>query len=233
MTPQKAVILVPVADRIAPPCEEALRGLESQGYLVRRFHGYRSLDLVRNQMASDALADGFDELIWIDPHIAFELSAIERLRSHQLPLVCGVYPVGRQHELSCQLPPEIKELSFGTTGGLQEVIYTQLGFAYTHRVVYDRIHADLKLPVCKQPYGRALVPFFAPSAVQDGQTKDWVYLSEDYSFCQRCRRVNSPIMIDTSIRLWVEAGAFLSWEEIGQPRERYESLTLDFGKEGS
>jgi hypothetical protein len=41
-------------------------------------------------MASDALAQGFDELMWIDSDGVFDPDDVDKLRQHDLPLVCGI-----------------------------------------------------------------------------------------------------------------------------------------------
>src|SRR5205823_4356169 len=83
--PKQCVVLVPVGYRVEPPCEEGLRKLEDRGYVVRRVYGYSAVDVARNQMASDALADGFEELMWIDADIVFDPDDVETLRAHGLP----------------------------------------------------------------------------------------------------------------------------------------------------
>ena len=83
-TPSDCVVLVPVGSSIDPGCEAALRELETRGYPVWRVRDYSAVDAARNQMASDALGQGFAELMWIDSDIVFEPDAVERLRSHNL-----------------------------------------------------------------------------------------------------------------------------------------------------
>ena len=57
---------------IHPPCEDALRELERRGYEVRRVGGYAAIDQARNQLATDALLDGFEETMWIDADLGFD-----------------------------------------------------------------------------------------------------------------------------------------------------------------
>jgi len=85
------VVLVPVQSAIEPACEAALVALERRGYAVRRVRGYAAIDQGRNQMATDALRDGFEETMWIDSDIAFDPNDIERLRAHRLPIVSAIY----------------------------------------------------------------------------------------------------------------------------------------------
>src|SRR5262245_57019935 len=57
-----------------------------------KWYGGSQIDTVRNRLASEALAEGFEELMWIDADIAFHPASVERLRAHGLPIVCGLYP---------------------------------------------------------------------------------------------------------------------------------------------
>ena len=90
LDPRKCAVLVPFTGTIHPECEAGLKALECQGYQVRRVPGYAAIDQARNQMATDALRDGFDETMWIDSDIVFDPEAVDQLRSHDLPLVCGI-----------------------------------------------------------------------------------------------------------------------------------------------
>ena len=79
MNSNRCVILVPFATYIAPGCERGLIELQRRGYEVWRIGGYAAIDQGRNQMATDALAAGFQETFWIDSDIEFHPDAIERL----------------------------------------------------------------------------------------------------------------------------------------------------------
>ena len=95
------VVLVPVGHRIEPGCEAGLRELEAQGYEVRRVYGHSAIDGARCQMATDALADGFDELLWIDSDIEFAADDVARLRAYGEPVVCGLYAKKGWREFAC------------------------------------------------------------------------------------------------------------------------------------
>ena len=62
-------MLVPFSTFIHQECEDALKELERRGYPVRRVGGYAAIDQGRNQMATDALLDGFEETLWIDSDV--------------------------------------------------------------------------------------------------------------------------------------------------------------------
>ena len=79
--PAKCVILVPANYGIEPECERALGQLERMGYPVWRVPGFAAIDQCRNQLATDVLARGFQELMWIDADTAFPPDAVDRLRA--------------------------------------------------------------------------------------------------------------------------------------------------------
>jgi hypothetical protein len=87
----QCVILVPANSGIEPACDHALRQLERLGYPVWRVPGFSQIDTARSQIATDAVARGFEELMWIDSDTEFSPAAVERLRSHNLPIVSGLY----------------------------------------------------------------------------------------------------------------------------------------------
>lgn len=177
-----------------------------------------------NTFATDALAQGFDELLWIDSDVVFQADDIEKLRGHGLPIVCGIYAKKSRREFACAFLPDTKEVRFGKHGGLTELRYAGFGFIYTRREVYETIQARLKLPVCNQRFGSLLVPYFAPFVVQDGAGA-W-YLSEDYGFCERARQSGFRIMADTSIRLWHVGNYRFGWEDAGSDKERFADYTF-------
>jgi hypothetical protein len=96
------VILVPVGSTIEPRCEAALAALERRGYAVRRVLGYSAIDFGRSTMASEALADGLDELMWIDSDIVFQPDDVETLRGRGVPLECGIYAKKSLPASSCR-----------------------------------------------------------------------------------------------------------------------------------
>ncbi|MBY0525809.1 MAG: hypothetical protein K2R98_20620 [Gemmataceae bacterium] len=62
----RCIILVPIHHNVEPHCELALRQLETNGYTVRRYYGQAAVDQARNRLATDAVNEGFEELMWID-----------------------------------------------------------------------------------------------------------------------------------------------------------------------
>lgn len=229
MDPRRCVVIVPFGSMIIPPCERALQDLERRGYVVRRVGGYAAIDQGRNQMATDALLDGFTETMWIDSDIDFSPDSIDRLRSHNLPIVAGVYPQKGRRALASHAMPGMPRMVFGRDGGLTEMLYVGAGFLHVRREVYLTIQEKLNLPMCNERFKTEspVLPFFHPMVYpcDDGH---W-YLAEDYAFCERARQCGYKIMADTTIRLWHVGTRAYGWEDAGRELERYDTFTLNFG----
>ena len=198
-------------------CEDGLRELERRGYPVWRYRGYSAVDAVRNQVASDALAAGFAEFMWIDADVVFSPDDVDRLRAHNLPFTCGVYPKKGPREFACEFLPGTTAVRFGTSGGPTEVRYCGFGFTHTRKDVFVALHQRLSLPVCNNRFGTPLVPFFQPMVVPDPGGA-WS-LSEDYAFCERARRCGFSVLADTSVRLWHVGSYRYGWEDAGGAKE--------------
>jgi hypothetical protein len=219
---KKCVILVPIAQDIEPDCDRALRELERRGYPVVRARGSSQVDMFRSQIASDFHREGYEETVWIDSDIGFSPDDVEKLRSHETPIVCGLYARRNLHALAAKCLPGTSTITLGTAGGLTEIMYAGAGFLYVQRQVYDALAKTL--PVCNASTGKPLVPYFLPLLSQmDG---DLFYLSEDYSFCERARQAGFKIMADTTIRLWHIGPYRFGWEEAAYPRQRHDSFVF-------
>jgi hypothetical protein len=230
------VILVPALAQPTPKCEEGLRELERRGYPIRRVRGFSAIDQGRNQMASDALHDGFAETMWIDTDIGFTADSVDRLRFLDLPIAAGLYPQPGARSLACKLLPETDELVFGEKGGLVEVLYVAAGFLHVRRATYVAIRDKLALPLCNTRFGRGVWPFFQPLAAEEemvtivasanDSTARQVrhrYLTDDYAFCHRARQAGFNIMADTTIRLWRTGSYGFGWEDAGSDPERFDT----------
>ena len=228
--PSTCVILVPVGGAIDSGCDDALRELERRGYPVWRVRGYSAIDAARNQMATDALAEGFEELMWIDADVAFDPNDVDRLRAHNLPFTCGLYPKKGPRQFACEFLPGTASVPFGKSGGLVEVRYCGFGFTYTRREVFDAVRKKLNLPECNQRFALPLVPYFEPMSVPEGDGR-WS-LSEDYAFCERARQAGFGAVADTRIRLWHIGTYRYGWEDAGNTKDRYADYTFHLPKPG-
>lgn len=224
---EKCVILMPVSSTTEWATDHSLIQLMSNGYGVQKIFGCANVDIARSQLASLALDNGYEELFWIDSDIAFSVEDFEKLRSHDLPLVCGLYPKKlKEGGLAAILNEDTHELSFGETGGLVEIKWAGTGFLYTKRQVYDDIREKLNLPKCRVGLETVVYPYFMPFTIPAGNGSDeHLYLGDDTSFCERARQCGYRVYADTTIRLDHIGKYRYSWEDIGGTRERYNSLS--------
>jgi hypothetical protein len=193
------------------------------GYAVWRKWGYSDISRGRSEMATEALAEGFDELMWIDADTEFHPEAVKLLRSQQLPIVGGICAIKNEQRLACTTLEADSEIIFGERGGLKELLFVGSGFLFTRREVYDRIRAAFDLPVCIGGK-HGLIPFFHPMVIQQPGTGRHQYLSEGYSFCERARQCGFKIMADTRIRLGHIGKKSYFWEEAGSKVVRYKTF---------
>jgi hypothetical protein len=225
MDNSRCVVLVPVGHYLEPHCDLALRQLEALGYPVRRVYGFAQVDLARSRMATDAVAEGYDELMWVDSDMAFEPQSVTKLRAHGQPIVAGLYPKKVEKRLTSQLLPGTDRLTMGEGGGLIEIQYAATGFLYTRRQVYLDIQQRLSLPACALANGRTVVPYFLPMVLARGERH--LYLGEDYAFCERARQCGYRVHADTSIRLQHIGMYGYGWEDLHGGLPRQPSCTLE------
>jgi hypothetical protein len=64
-------------------------------------------------MGSDALAQGYDELMWIDSGMGFRVEDVERLRSHPHACDAALCPLKGVRRLAAAFLPETREIRFG------------------------------------------------------------------------------------------------------------------------
>lgn len=214
------VALVPVANVLEPECEASLQKLRGRGIKVRIFRGASAIDQARSMMATDALRDGFTELLWVDSDIAFELEDVDRLLAHQQPFVCGIYPKKGTKSLACHVLPETRELVFGEEGGLTEILYAAGGFALVRSSVYERMREQLSLPACNAQFGKSFTPYYLP-LVKETSDGAW-YLAEDFAFSERARQAGFTVHADTRIRLRHIGRYAYQWEDAGAEPKRHD-----------
>lgn len=220
----RCIVIVPVRTHVEEECAAGLAELQGRGYHIRQVVGQTAIDYARSKLASDALDSGYEEIMWIDSDVGFAAADVELLRSHQLPVVSGIYPQKGHRALASHLLPDTDRLVFGVGGGLVEILYAAGGFLLTHRRVYEAIREHEQLPYCNARFGGGFTPYFWPMVVPDG-AGSW-YLAEDFAFSERARRAGFAVMADTRIRLQHVGRIAYMWEDAGSDRPRYASYTF-------
>ena len=225
-SPRRCVVLVPYLTHVEPVCDDGLRELERRGLEVRRYSSTAAIDRSRCEIATKALRDGFDELMWIDSDIKFDPDSVERLRAYDLPIVGGIYAKKGVQDLAVYFEAGTTELTMGEGGALVDVRYVGTGFLCTQRIVYDDIQRTFSLPACNTRFNSPAVPYFLPMVIADAP--GYWYLGEDYAFCERARQAGHKIVVDTAIRLGHVGQYAYGWEDAGQAMPRVASATFTF-----
>ena len=206
------VILVPYRRFIEPACETGLRELERRGYAVRRVPVDAGIDLARSEATTEALGEGFDELMWVDPDLEFDPEAVDHLRSLERPLACGIYPRRRPEGLVWNVAGEAATMACGPLSSPIEVAYADAGFLFTWREVYLAIQQRQERSPCPRHTGGPFFPFFLPLIVPEEEGPR--YLTEGFSFCVRARRCGFSIVADPRIRPRPIFPLATGWEDI-------------------
>ena len=220
----RAIVLVPHLEGIRWECEEGLLRLEREGVRVVRRAGCSAIDSARNEMASDALHDGAEAILFIDADIGFSPTDALRLLARPESVVAGVYAKKSRRELASRFAGEITEVVFGiAAAGLYPLKYAAAGFLRIRCDVLRLLIERLSLPLCNTKWGRGSWPFFQPMIVDD-EGDGPHYLGEDWAFSHRLRQVGITPMADTSIRLWHYGHHPFGWEDAGLDSPRYDSF---------
>lgn len=226
----RSIVLVPFHSYIEPDVDVCLKQLDRlRPGLVKTFKGSSAIDLTRCLCASKALADGFDQLLFVDADVMFDPVDAVRLLCLSDPVVAGVYASKKMGNgrLNVHFDPAIGKVHFGPKADrLYPALKVGAGFLRIKTDVLDRMRAQLQLPLCRmaEDYGW---PFFMPFHGPEGGEQR--YYAEDYAFCKRLEACGIPLMIDTSFRLYHIGGYAYGWEEARGffvPRER--DVDLDF-----
>lgn len=194
-------VLVPFMDSILHPVEDALRALERSGIRVVRRAGSSAIDYVRSEMASQALAEGREAVLFVDSDVLFNPADAIRLLLRPEPIVAGVYAQKRYGKVNVDTFPETREIGFGTEGRDYEVKGVGAGFLRIRSEAFIRIAEHHDLPTCTAT-GTGVIPFFLPFVATDPDSGHVVYFCEDMAFCRRAREAGIPVIADTRVNLY-------------------------------
>lgn len=150
----------------------------------------------RNHLAADFLRSGCTHLLFLDSDLIFGLDQIERLVSHQKPIICGLYPHKKPRlEWVCNLI----EGEEADERGLHPVRYAGTGCMLIAREVLDKMIFNFP------------DQYFVPEAGEEHGGWDLFrvgvhygsqrYLSEDWFFCQNARDLGYTVLMDTCVVL--------------------------------
>ena len=209
--------------------ECAKRGIEVTDGMVK---GDALVSRSRSLVASHFLRSDCDVLLTIDSDIWFRAEDAIQLAEEALEYkAIGAMYMTRSiaTQPAMMLPPE--GVIFAANGKITEVPFISTGFMAVHRSVFEELTSSL--PKCHQNWNDELTgmslsfwPFYMPYCIPfegDG----YIYLSEDWAFCQRAKDAGYPMYIDPTIRLGHIGEVMYTLEDlIREPKPRPQPLIL-------
>lgn len=167
-----------------------LRNLALPGLSGVSFRSGAPFDVMRNSACTDALAGGFQWLMFLDDDVIPPADAVSRLMRHHQDIVSGLY--FRRQEPICPVAMKIDaegKSQWVTTWSppecILEIDLVGAGCLLIHRRVLERVPPPwFDWEIGKEP------------AAPRGRGA----MSEDFVFCMNAKRAGFKVMLDTSIR---------------------------------
>ena len=108
-----AVAVVPFVDEVSWECDQALQHLEKAGVRIIRRKARSDLDSTRTALLSDALHDGAEAILILDPDVGFDHRDAMRLLARNEPVIAGVKSAGDGGAYGCAFASEVTGVQFG------------------------------------------------------------------------------------------------------------------------
>jgi hypothetical protein len=224
-SPWHHVVYVPVHESVRTDTYHSLRGLEDLGIRVDYSKGASAIDLTRSMLASSAILENLESMLFIDSDMKFSPEDAVKLLMSPEPVIAGVYAAKKlgDGQLNVDFGPDCPEVKLGEWAEKPYPVH-KIGAGFL-RIKVDflkRMIRKLDLPFCRMAHGFGW-PFFQPVTVDQGDGP--TYLPEDYAFCWRCCQVGEPPQADTAFRLYHLGEYPYGWEEAeGQYIKRSRNL---------
>ena len=145
----------------------------------------------RNNLTNDFLKSDCDYMLQIDSDIIFTNENIDRLVSHELPIIGGLYAIKDNSQRWCS---NALIESKPDKNGLLRVRETGTGFLLTHRDVFHAIREDHPNRIYTCDMDKETKFDYWAVGVRNGR-----YLSEDWWFCKDARDAGFEVFVDTKV----------------------------------
>ena len=231
MTDSKVVVICPWYDYEEPETGVSVRTLKERfGWPDITVRGSPCIDLLRSELATKAIHDGFEWLLWVDNDMDFNpLDMPFLLRSaiaNGAQLMAVMYttkqPGGRP-----TVYPEGSQVVFGKFGSVVPIHRCGFGLTLTHRSAFTMVASSLPDVAFRRSklIGK---PFFLPMVVQEEGSSVARYFGEDYSFCYRLKTAGGKLVCDTHFRAGHFGRYSYQWGTMGSggPGREPDDLTV-------
>ncbi len=181
------------------------------------------------------LETDYDVHVSIDSDIVFDPQSVLQIaeQAQEYGIVAGLYVTRHQGAL-CR-PTSLFEydlpIEFGTDPTPVPIKWAATGFLATARRVFERLAEDL--PLCHKSESWKMFPFYQPFWVKsERDEEDWIYLSEDYAFCERARRAGFQTYLNPAVRLLHLGQHPFRLEDLGQPDRLPQPVRMTYQRDG-
>jgi len=168
--------------------------------------GNSLLEQARSMVATEALDDGCDVLLWADDDVTFGSDASRLVLGalQKETMVAAVMPVRDGTKLNAEFEiPEGESINvkFLEHGGLYPINFAGMALTAVHRCVYERMgslmtrHMMVAGVKTAFPFYRSLI-----KDIENGIPKRWY--GEDVSFCIRARELGFRLWADTYVEAY-------------------------------
>lgn len=191
----------------------------------------------RSKTATHFLTEtDYDVHVSIDSDIVFDPQSVFMIaqQAHDLGgIVAGLY-VTRASGTLCR-PTSIFEydqpIDLNMDPTPVPIKWAATGFMATPRKVFERLAQDL--PLCHRSTDWKFHPFYQPFWIESERDPgDWLYLSEDYAFCERARRAGFQVFLNPAVRL-LHLGQYpFRIEDLGQPEKPAAPVRMTYQRDG-
>lgn len=182
---------------------ECMRVMEDRGWQSRTVRGDALIQRARSRAVSHWYRTSTDDVfLMIDDDVVFDASHAEKvvaLAREKRCIAVGAYPVKDGGHLACRGVPG-QELVFGDDSPAVKILWPATGFMAVHRDVIDAMVAAGDIPLCNRKSDQPWWPLFDTFWIEGDD--DCEYLSEDYAFGERARRLGFETWLDQSVILY-------------------------------
>lgn len=158
----------------------------------------------RNLAAKNFLKGTCEYLLFIDTDIVFQPEDIDSLLKRAVfqkcKVVCGLYPAKNPKHLRWIINPLPGKTESDATG-LLEIAYGGTGCMLIHRSVFEELKAHAEAYIADPEMGGDEQWDFFKVGVLQRENAPPRYLSEDWFFCELCRRAGIQIWADCTVKL--------------------------------
>lgn len=186
---------------------ECMMQMRDRGWSYTIGRGDALIQRVRSRVVSEWYRRAADDVfLMIDDDVVFPVEGAESvvaLAREKRSIAVGAYPVKDGGHLACRAYVG-QRLVFGDDMPPVEIQWPATGFMAVHRDVITAMIESGELPLCGKD-DRTMWPFFDTFWItgEDGGSE---YLSEDYAFGERARRLGFKTWLDQSVILFHMGG---------------------------